>query len=184
MFGLSLIAPEFIVILIKEKWLTSAYLMQILCIGGAFLPIATLYFNMIISRGKSNIYMWNIITQCCTLLTAILCVKTLGGGVREMVISWVCITILWIAIWHYFVWREIQFSFIQALKDILPFMLIAAFSMLVTFLMTRHMENIYLLLIFRIIIASIIYFSVLCMLGAKILKECLGYLFRKKGGQE
>ena len=65
MFGLSLVAPEFIVTLIKEKWLPSAHLMQILCIGGAFLPIATLYFNLIISRGKSDVYMWNIIAQDC-----------------------------------------------------------------------------------------------------------------------
>ena len=57
MLGLSLVAPEFIVVLIGEKWLSSAHLMQLLCIGGAFLPIATLYYNLIISRGKSDVYM-------------------------------------------------------------------------------------------------------------------------------
>jgi O-antigen/teichoic acid export membrane protein len=180
MFGLSLVAPEFIVILIKEKWLTSAYLMQILCIGGAFLPIATLYFNMIISRGKSNIYMWNIITQGCTLLITILCVKALGGNVREMVISWVCITILWIAIWHYFVWKEISFSPLQALRDIMPFLLIAAFTMGLTYLLTQGIQSLPLLLISRLLIASTIYLSILLLLGAHILKECLGYIFKKR----
>ena len=180
MFGLSLVAPEFIVILIKEKWLTSAYLMQILCIGGAFLPIATLYFNMIISRGKSNIYMWNIITQGCTLLITILCVKALGGNVREMVISWVCITILWIAIWHYFVWKEISFSPLQAIRDIMPFLLIAAFTMGITYLLTQGIQSLPLLLISRLLIASTIYLSTLLLLGAHILKECLGYIFKKR----
>ena len=180
MFGLSLVAPEFIVILIKEKWLTSAYLMQILCIGGAFLPIATLYFNMIISRGKSNIYMWNIITQGCTLLITILCVKALGGNVREMVISWVCITILWIAIWHYFVWKEISFSPLQAIRDIMPFLLIAAFTMGLTYLLTQGIQSLPLLLISRLLIASTIYLSTLLLLGAHILKECLGYIFKKR----
>lgn len=180
MFGLSLVAPEFIVILIKEKWLTSAYLMQILCIGGAFLPIATLYFNMIISRGKSNIYMWNIITQGCTLLITILCVKALGGNVREMVISWVCITILWIAIWHYFVWKEISFSPLQAIRDIMPFLLIAAFTMGLTYLLTQGIQSLPLLLISRLLIASTIYLSILLLLGAHILKECLGYIFKKR----
>lgn len=179
MFGLSLIAPEFIVLLIKEKWLSSAYLMQILCIGGAFLPIATLYFNMIISRGKSNIYMWNIITQGCTLLITILCIKALGGNVREMVISWVCITILWIAIWHYFVWKEISFSPLQALRDIMPFLLIAAFTMGLTYLLTQGIQSLPLLLISRLLIASTIYLSTLLLLGAHILKECLGYIFKK-----
>ena len=179
MFGLSLIAPEFIVLLIKEKWLSSAYLMQILCLGGAFLPLATLYFNMIISRGKSNIYMWNIIAQGLTLLCTILCVKMLGGNVREMVISWVVITILWIAIWHYFVWREIRFSVWQALRDVLPFLLIAGSTMIVTYFVTKDILSLPLLLLTRLLIAPALYLSVLWILGANILKECLGYLFKK-----
>lgn len=179
MFGLSLIAPEFIVLLIKEKWLSSAYLMQILCLGGAFLPLATLYFNMIISRGKSNIYMWNIIAQGLTLLCTILCVKMLGGNVREMVISWVVITILWIAIWHYFVWREIRFSVWQALRDVLPFLLIAGSTMIVTYFVTKDIPSLPLLLLTRLLIAPALYLSVLWILGANILKECLGYLFKK-----
>jgi O-antigen/teichoic acid export membrane protein len=179
MFGLSLIAPEFIVLLIKEKWLSSAYLMQILCLGGAFLPLATLYFNMIISRGKSNIYMWNIIAQGLTLLCTILCVKMLGGNVREMVISWVVITILWIAIWHYFVWREIRFSVWQALRDVLPFLLIAGSTMIVTYFVTKDIQSLPLLLLTRLLIAPALYLSVLWILGANILKECLGYLFKK-----
>ena len=182
MFGLSLVAPEFIVILIQEKWLSSAYLMQWLCIGGAFLPIATLYFNMIISQGKSNVYMWNIIAQGCTILAAILVVHLLGGGTTEMVWAYVGIVILWIAVWHYFVWREIRFSPLQALKDILPFMLIALASMVLTFLLTADITNLYLRLATRIVIASVIYFSTLWLLGANILKECLGYLL--KGGKK
>ncbi len=179
MFGLSLVAPEFIVILIKEKWLSSAYLMQWLCIGGAFLPIATLYFNMIISQGKSNVYMWNIIAQGCTILAAILVVHQFGGGTTEMVWAYVGIVIFWIAIWHYFVWREIKFSPLQALKDILPFMLIALASMVLTFLLTDNITNIYLRLASRIAIASTIYISTLWLLGANILKECLGYLLKR-----
>src|SRR5574344_1964666 len=61
MLGLSLIAPELIVITIKAKWLPSVTILQILCIGASFIPITNLYSNLIISKGKSNIYMWNTI---------------------------------------------------------------------------------------------------------------------------
>ena len=50
MFGLALTAPEIITIAITDKWLESARLMQILCIGAAFMPIQTLMYNMIISK--------------------------------------------------------------------------------------------------------------------------------------
>ena len=61
MLGLSLIAPELIILTITDKWLPSAFILQLLCIGGAFIPITNLYSNLVISKGKSDIYMWNTI---------------------------------------------------------------------------------------------------------------------------
>lgn len=180
MFGLSLIAPEFIVLLIKEKWLSSAHFMQHLCIGGAFLPIATLYFNLIISRGKSDVYMWNIIAQGCTILGCILLVYALGGSITHMVQTYVAIIILWTGIWHIFLYREIRYPFIFALKDILPFLLIAAMSMIVTYFATRWIDNLYLLLFARILLASLIYLATLWIVGANILRECVCYLLHSK----
>lgn len=176
MFGLSLISPEFIETLITDKWLKSANLMRILCIGGAFLPIATLYFNMIISRGKSNIYMWNVICQGVILLSTVLGIQQCGGSVETMVWAYVCIVVLWIGVWHFFVWREIRFGFVQAIKDIVPFLAIAAGTMIATYFLTQSIENLYVLLISRIIIAAIIYFAALWLLGANILKECLEFV--------
>lgn len=195
MFGLSLVAPEFIVTLIKEKWLPSAHLMQILCIGGAFLPIATLYFNLIISRGKSDVYMWNVIAQGCAILGSILMVH--ASGIRNldfslftlhfslqnldlMVIAYVAIVILWVGIWHRFLYQEIRYPFLSALKDIFPFLLIATITMLITYFATRWIESLLLLLIARILLAAIIYIGLLWLMGAKILKECIGYLLRNR----
>ena len=180
MFGLSLIAPEFIVILITEKWLPSALLMRILCIGGAFLPISTLYFNMLIARGKSNIYMWNIICQGLVMLASIITIHYLAGNVRDMVIVYACILALWVLVWQYFVWREIGFSLLQALKDILPFGLLAAAAMISTYLLTESIQNIYFLLLSRILLAAVIYISVLWLLKAKILRESIIYIFKRK----
>jgi len=182
MFGLALVAPEFIVTLIKEKWLPSAHLMQILCIGGAFLPIATLYYNLIISRGKSDVYMWNVIAQGCTILGSILMVYGFGGNITLMVSAYVVIVILWTGIWHRFLYQEIRYPFLAALKDILPFLLIAAATMAITWFATRWIENLLLLLIVRILLAALIYLGTLWLFGAKILRECIGYLHKRNKG--
>ncbi len=191
MFGLSLVAPEFIVVLIKEKWLPSAHLMQILCIGGAFLPIATLYFNLIISRGKSDVYMWNVIAQGCSILGAILMIHALNScfpssllpffrsPIDLMVVAYVAIVILWTGIWHRFLYQEIRYPFVAALKDILPFLLVAAATMVITYFATCWIEHLVLLLVARILLASIIYLGTLWLLGAKILKESVSYLLKK-----
>ena len=179
MFGLALIAPEFIVILITEKWLPSAQLMQMLCIAGAFMPIATLYFNIIISRGKSDVYMWNVIAQGSVILLTILAINKLGYGIETMVWAYVAITIMWIAVWNYFVWREIGFSIMQTLRDITPFLVVAALSMVVAYFVTRQIANIYLLLIAKVIVAAALYLGTMWLMGAKIMRECIGYLLQR-----
>ena len=179
MFGLALIAPEFIVILITEKWLPSARLMQMLCIAGAFMPIATLYFNIIISKGKSDVYMWNVIAQGSVILLTILAINKLGYGIETMVWAYVAITIMWIAVWNYFVWREIGFSIMQTLRDITPFLVVAALSMVVACFVTRQIANIYLMLIAKVIVAAALYLGTMWLMGAKIMRECIGYLLKR-----
>lgn len=179
MFGLALIAPEFIVITVKEKWLPAAYLMRILCIGGAFLPIATLYFNLIISRGKSDVYMWNIIAQGLTILAVVLTSYYLGGSIELMVWLYVAVVIAWIGIWDFFVWREIGFSLWQTIRDIVPFLVIAAGTIAATYFITSGIENIYLLLVSKIIIAAALYVGVMWITGAKIMRESIKYLLKK-----
>ena len=56
MLGLALVSSDFIVMLLTEKWLPSARILQMLCVAGAFMPITTLYTNFIISRGKSDVW--------------------------------------------------------------------------------------------------------------------------------
>ena len=61
MFGLSFTSQELIVLAVTDKWLPSANIMQILCIGGAFIPFSGLFSQLMLSRGHSSIYMWNTI---------------------------------------------------------------------------------------------------------------------------
>ena len=62
-------------------------------------------------------------------------------------------------------------------------MLCAAFTMGVTYLLTRWLENIYLLLLVRLVISAAIYFCIMKLLKVQILEECLAFAkgkFRKK----
>lgn len=184
MFGLCLVSKEFIS-LFPTNWLPTIPLLQILCIGGAFLPITTLYSNFVISRGKSDIFMWNTICQSLLIIANVFIVQYLHlelfglSGIKLMVVFYVNILALWIVIWHYFVWKEIKLSFFVALVDILPFMLIASLTMLATYYATIFIANAYLSLISRIIIAAIIYIGILYVIKANILKECVEYLIKK-----
>lgn len=177
MLGLSLIAPELITIAITDKWIASAHILQLLCISGAFIPITNLCSNLIISKGKSNIYMWNVITLGLLQLLVMYLIQS--HGIRIMVITYVCINISWVLIWHYFIWKEIRYQFIHLLKDLIPFLFIATGVMTTTHYLTIHIENIYLLFISKITIAASLYLLIMWLSGAQTFKESIQYLRKK-----
>ena len=177
MFGLSLIAPELITIAITDKWSNSAQILQLLCLSGAFVPLLNLCSNLIISKGKSNIYMWNAITLGLLQLMVMCLIHPYG--IRTMIITYVCIQISWLMVWHYFVRREINYRFIHMLKDILPFLCIAAAVMIATYYLTLSIANIYLLFISKIAIAGILYLLLMWVSGSQTFRESLQYLRKK-----
>ena len=179
LFGLALIAPEFITITITDKWLPSAELMQLLCVGGAFVPICSLYSNFIISLGRSNIFMYNTIALCLLQLANLAALHPFG--IRPMVITYVLINILWVPVWNRCAHRHIGLSLLTALRDILPFVGIATLAMAAAHFASRPLDNIYLILVVKILVAAGVYLGALHLLGAAILKECIGYLKKQKG---
>ncbi len=155
MLGLGIIAEELIVISITDKWYSSVSIMQILCISGAFVPIANLYQQLIISKGKSRIFMWNIIILGMLLLTGVLLVHSYG--IYAMLAMYVSTNILWLLRWHHFVQLEIGLKLRHALADILPYAIIAASVMAVTYYTARPIENIYVRLASKILLAMALY---------------------------
>lgn len=177
MFGLSLIAPELITIAITDKWMGSAQILRLLCISGAFIPITGLCSNLVVSKGKSNIYMWNAIAL--GLLQLLVMCTIYPYGIQTMIITYISINIAWLLVWHYFVWCEIRYRFVHLMMDIIPFLLIAGGVMVVTYFLTLKINNIHLLFISKIIIAALLYILIMWMSGAKTFKESIQYLNNK-----
>ena len=62
--------------------------------------------------------MWSTIVLSIVLLIVMCMLHSLG--IYTMVITYVCINIAWLLVWHYFVWKEIRLGLFAALNDILP----------------------------------------------------------------
>ena len=178
MLGLALIARELIVISVTDKWLACVPILQVLCIWGAFMPIVSLYSNLVISKGKSDIYMWNTIILGIVQLIALLLVYPFG--IQTMIIVFVCINIGWMPVWHYFIWRQLRLSFWQAVTDIAPFALLAALTMIATYYATRGIGNIYLLFAAKIGVAILIYILLMMLTKAAVFKESVAFLLKKR----
>lgn len=181
MFGLSIVTRELILTTVGAKWLDSVPLMQILCIGGAFIPITTLFSNLIISQGKSEIYMWNIITQVFIQLATVLAIITFGGTIKIMVIVYVCINIAWLFVWQHYARRFICLPIRLLMSELLPFMLVAGISCLVGWLVAGLIEGHFLLTFaIKVAITASCYTILIRLIQPEMLKECTDYLFKKK----
>lgn len=178
MFGLAMVAEEFILITIHEQWLSSVPLLRVLCVGGAFMPFFTLYQNAAISRGRSDIYMWCNVAQIAVQIIVVLLFA--GYGVETMVAAYTASSVLFLAVWQYFLHRLTGLRATDVLRDMLPFMLVSAVVMGVVWLITSGISNIWILFLVRTVLAATLYFVAMKLLHAKILDECIGYLHKKR----
>ena len=181
LLGVGLVAKEFIVLALGEIWLTSANYLQIICIAGAVIPISTLLADLIISKGRSDIFMWSTLVLGICQIAALILLHPYGIG--QMVKAYVALNLLWLFVWFSFASRLTTYRLFHFLKDILPFALAAAGVMAVTGLVTSSIDNLWLLLLSRIVLATLLYLGVMRLAGAQILKESIAFFRKGKDGK-
>ena len=178
LFGLALISRELILITVTEKWLDCVPLMQILCAGAFTVPIQYLCANLVITKERSDLVLWNTVGMGLTQISAIF--FSYPYGIHTMVCVYTAINIAWLTIWFYFVHREIGLRLWEAVLDLFPYAALAALAMVVTAFVTSPIENIYLLLGLKIFIAALLYGGLMWLFGSVTFKECISYLLNKK----
>lgn len=178
MLGLALIAPEFILLTIKEKWIDCIPILQQLCIWGAFLPITTLCSHLLISRGKSNLNLYSNITLGCIQIAALL--VSWRYGLSIMISTYVAINIIWMSVWYQMVRAEIGLRFIDALKDICPFGVITIVSAVIAKEVSSMADSPYMVLALKIIVTAALYLIISRIANSKIQNEIFSYLLKRK----
>ena len=179
LFGLGLVAHEFIVLTIGQKWATSAQLLPWLCFSGAFMPLSALLSDLIVSRGRSDIFMW------CTIVLGVAQVVLMSTlwpqGIRVMVMAFVALNVAWMGVWFFFVNRLTGYAPLSFLKDVTPFALAAAAVMAATGWATNAIGPLWLLLTVRILLAALLYYIVMRVARVQILADCQQFLAGRFG---
>lgn len=180
LLGLALIAEDFIVLLVGEKWHASANMLSLLCIYGAFSPVVTLYSNLVISRGRSTINMVIGLVNCALVWGGIIVLHALGHNLTSMVIFYVALNIAWLFVWQACTRQLIGLRWWHAFKDIAPFFVFALAVMTLAWWLTSEMNISWIRMFLRIAIAAILYIGSLWLARAQILRESIDYIFHKK----
>ena len=99
MLGIGFMAEELVNLFLTDKWTGTIPLLRLLCISGAFVPITNLYQQLLISRGRSDLYMWGVIIEGILILICLLLASPYG--VENMLKTYVCLYIGYVGVWHW-----------------------------------------------------------------------------------
>ena len=143
------------------------------------MPIATLFSNMIISKGRSGTFFW------CTFSLGVVQIGVMmmlwRQGITRMVEAYTTLNVVWLGVWLFFVRRLTGYGLRMFLRDVMPFALAAAAVMSAVHYATLSISNLWLLLGTRFVLAVALYYAVMKVARVKILAECEAFVHRKRG---
>lgn len=119
MIGLCVVADNFIIILLTEKWLPAVIFLRILCFVQVFQPLQTTNLSVIKALGRADMHLkLEIIKK--TIAIAIVVISSFFG-VKAIAVGSVLYAIIATIINSFPNRKLIQYSYLEQIKDIFPF---------------------------------------------------------------
>ena len=180
MLGLALVANEFVIVVLGNKWLDCIPLLQVLCMAGAFIPFYTVYQHLAIGCNRGDLYLWCNVGQIVLQIGLILlCYYLFSQSIIVVVTVYSIFMILWLAAWQVAAKHLINLKWSEAFLDIVPFLLITIAVFAITYFATLFIHNNVLLLITKVILGAALYIIVMKLAKVKIFDECWQFLRKK-----
>lgn len=178
MLGLAFVAKEFIFVTIGEKWFPSVIILQIMCLWGACSFLYTLYTQILIVCGRSDIYLYGNVLQ--GILQVVFVLLVLKWGIVVMASVYVCIYLLSLLFWAFYVKKEIGLPICKVVQDIIPYLGATLVSFVLVWVLTSSISNMYILLATKILLSVSIYVCIMWLCGSTIFKDFIIFIRRKK----
>lgn len=121
MCGLAGVSYPFIRLILGEKWLFSAELLQIICLSMMWYPVHAINLNLLQVKGRSDLFLRLEIVKKC-LGVAVLC-ATVPLGLVAMCWGSLLSSILCLVINTHYTGKLIQVGFLMQMRDLLPTLL-------------------------------------------------------------
>jgi O-antigen/teichoic acid export membrane protein len=177
MFGLGLVSHEMIVILLTERWAEAADLLRWLCIAGAFLPISNVQVNLLISCGRSDIYMWGSIALGVLMLPSMIIAAS--HGIDAMIVVYNIMHVGETGLWFWFVRRETELTLANFVRDLSPYLLLSLALAAVTMAIASPIASIYVRFTVKVVMMSTGYCITLWAFRSEIFLESVNYFFKR-----
>jgi len=171
-------AKPLTILLLTEKWLPSVPFLQLVCITVSFYPIHAINAAALTSVGRSDLYLK--ITFINKALSILIILFAIPFGIMPMVIAGSISSFLTTFISAWPTKKAINYSGLQQWFDVLPTMILVAFSVSVTIpLLSLNLSN-WLTLFLQFFISSIVFIAGSHFLKLEFLVDLTKIIFSKK----
>lgn len=201
MMGIGLVG-DFVPLLMGDKWLFCVPYLQVLCVGGAFLPVNEIFSNLMISRQRSDLYMYTttafLVVQL--LLVGLFTAQTFLGlshfhlfatheaSLLPLLVCIVALQPIWFFVLFGVVKRLLDIRLTEVLSDVLPFLLTAVGSLAVGYFASEGIVGAMsidgyvarvLLVVFKVLITATVYCSVMWVARVEVFRECVAFVLKR-----
>ncbi|MFW6015502.1 MAG: MOP flippase family protein [bacterium] len=176
MIGLAVVARPFVIVLLTEKWLPIVPYIQILCLSGILFPLQVMNLNLLKAKGRSDLFFrLEIFKKILTILNILIASRI---GIIALIWGQVVVSYIAYYINAYFTGKFINYSIVDQLKDIFPYLLQAVFMGLVVYSIGFiSFFSTFILLVVQVFVGVIIYLLISYIFRVTVFYDILGLLF-------
>lgn len=124
MIGLAVVARPMVLLLLGEKWEPCIPYLQILCFAGSLYPMNLLNLNVLMARGRSDLFFRLVLIQRALVVVNI--ATTFHWGILAMVWGQFVIGVISYFVTSYYTRRFAGYSVPEQLRDVFPYLAASA----------------------------------------------------------
>ena len=178
MTGLAAVSFPFIRIVLGEKWIFCAVLLQIICFSMMWYPIHAINLNLLQVQGRSDLFLrLEIIKKAIGISILFL---TIPLGLKTMCFGGVVSSLLCLVINTFYTGKLIQVGFIMQMRDLFPTLVVSLLMFVLVLSLQWMTENLYAQLLGGIILGSGFYLAVTRILRFQELQELFSLFSKDK----
>lgn len=171
MVGLAVVAPNFISIILTEKWLPATFLMQLLCISNAFQPLQTTNLSVIKALGRSDLHLKIEIVK--KIIGIVIVIISAFFGVKAIAIGTLVYSVIASFINSYPNKKLINYSYSEQIKDILPFVIMSIVMGCFVYIIGFLNFNTFVVFVLQVMLGIIVYLLISLIFRIETLDYCL-----------
>lgn len=171
------IAGPGLTLLLTDKWAAAVPLLQTMCLGAMFVPLMGMNASVVFSEGRAQaILTMQIVFTALFVAVALLFVPL---GLQAMVWGWSALSLCQYGVVATLARRALGLPLLAQLKDVAPYLLLAAGCILPTMLLQRVIDRLLWQVIAQSALGVGVYFGLCHLLGSRVLRDTRDLILKK-----